>query len=361
MNRLPDNCVTLYADLQQKVMDSIAVEPGGSFVSKSVKGMTYWYFQTQQVSGQRKQIFVGKETPELLARIKAARLAKADAANILNERKRLVAMLSAGGATMEKGRPARIIDSMAKAGLFDGGGVLVGSFAFACYGNMLGVTFASSLSRTEDIDFSIQREIQIGMSRNIGEELQRVDPSLKLPRQIRPSAKPFEMIASDGFKVEFLTTRDDPADKTPVLIEQLSIHAQPLEYMDYLIENNQPAVLLYGAGVPVRVPDPARFALHKLAMSQLRPSGAKNKADKDLRQAEAIFGVLLEDNPGLLLLAADALNVRADLMCNIVRAGAALLPSQMKKEIENAVHGKEWDTSAGATRVRKTKQDVRKR
>ena len=354
-SRLPDNCATLYADLQQKVMDSIALEPGGSFVSKSVKGMTYWYFQTPQVSGQRRQIFVGRETPGLLARIETARLAKADAANILNERKRLVAMLSAGGATMEKGRPARIIDSMAKAGLFDGGGVLVGSFAFTCYGNMLGVAFASSLSRTEDMDFSVQREIQIGMSRDIGAELQRVEPSLKLPPQIRPSAKPFEMIASDGFKVEFLPTRDGPADKFPVPIEQLSIHAQPLEYMDYLIENSQPAVLLYGAGVPVRVPDPARFALHKLALSQLRPSGAKNKADKDLRQAEAIIGVLLEDNPGLLLLAADAINERADLMGNIVRAGATRLPVAMKVEIENAVLGKEWDTEAGMARSRGNK------
>jgi hypothetical protein len=215
-DRLPDNCATLYADLQQKVMDSIALEPGGSFVSKSVKGMTYWYFQTPQVSGQRKQVFVGRETPELIARIEAARLAKADSANILNERKRLVAMLSAGGATMEKGRPARIIDSMAKAGLFDGGGVLVGSFAFACYGNMLGVAFASSLSRTEWI---------FRPTEMIGITATSAQVAAREPAQIAAATQAVGQTASDGFKSRILTTRDGPAD-APVPIEQLSIHAQ---------------------------------------------------------------------------------------------------------------------------------------
>lgn len=349
--RLPDNCTTLYSDLLQKVMDSrIITNPGGSFVSKVVKGATYWYFQTQQVSGQRKQLFIGRETPEILARIGAAKTAKADSANILAERKRLVAMLSVGGATMEKGRPAKIIDSMANAGLFDHGGTLVGSFAFACYGNMLGALFSSSLSRTEDMDFSVERDIQIGVSRDIGDDLRRVEPSLQTQKPLLPTAKPFEMVASDGFKIEFLTTKKTPADKRPVLIEPLAIYAQPLDYMDYLIENSQPAVILYGAGIPVRVPDPARFSLHKLAISQLRPSGAKAKADKDIRQAEAIIGVLLEDNPGLIMLAADEINERADILANFVRGGAALLPESMKNEIEAMVGRKDWDTSMGKPR-----------
>lgn len=347
ISHLPDNCNTLYADLQQKVLDSLAVQTGGSFVSKTVKGATYWYFQTPQVAGQRKQICIGRETPDILKQVESSREAKADASKILEERKRLVAMLSVGGAAIEKGRPAKIIDSMASAGVFDGGGVLVGSFAFACYGNMLGVLFNSALLRTEDIDFSIERGIQIGVARNIGDDLRRVDPSLKTPPQLLPSSVPFELIASDGFKVEFLTTRESAADKVPVLIEQLSVHAQPLEYMDYLIENHQPAVILHGAGIPVRVPDPARFALHKLAISQFRPSGMKAKADKDLRQAGAILEVLLEDNPGLVILAADALNERNDMMANFTREGALLLPEGMKDEVIGMVPKKEWDTSRG--------------
>lgn len=349
ISRLPDNCNTLYADLQQKVLDSLAAQAGGSFVSKTVKGATYWYFQTPQVSGLRKQICIGRETPEIIERVRKAREAKADASRILEERKRLVAMLSVGGATIEKGRPAKIIDCMASAGVFDGGGILVGSFAFACYGNMLGVSFNSALLRTEDMDFSVGRDIQIGVARNIGDDLRRVEPSLKTPPQLLPSSFPFELIASDGFKVEFLTTRESAADKVPVLIEQLSVHAQPLEYMDYLIGNNQPSVILHGAGIPVRVPDPARFALHKLAVSQLRPAAMKAKADKDLRQASVILEVLLWDNPGLVMLAADALNERSDMMANLTRKGALLLQDDMKDEIIGMIPEKEWDTLHGVT------------
>jgi hypothetical protein len=337
ISRLPDNCNVLYSDLQQKVLDSIFIQTGGSFVSKTIKGVVYWYFQTPQVSGRRKQICIGRETPEVLSRVESARNTKADAAGVIEERKRLVAMLSVGGATVEKGRPAKIIDSMSSAGLFDAGGVLVGSFAFACYGNMLGVSFDSVLSRTEDMDFSVTRDIQIGVPRNIGDDLRRVDPSLKSPQQLLPSSVLFELIASDGFKVEFLTTRETVTDKSTVLIEQLSVYAQPLEYMDYLIENSQQAVVLHGAGISVRVPDPARFALHKLAVSQLRPASMKTKADKDLRQAGAILEVLLEDNPGLVMLAADVINGRDDLLASIVRKGAMLLPDNARDEITGMI------------------------
>jgi hypothetical protein len=122
--------------------------------------------------------------------------------------------------------------------------------------------------------------------------------------------------------------------------------------MDYLIENNQPSVILHGAGIPVRVPDPARFALHKLALSQLRPAAMKAKADKDLRQAGAILEVLLVDNPGLVMLAADALNERSDMMANFTRKGALLLQSDMKDEIIGMIPEKKWDTHHGVPRHR---------
>lgn len=335
IKRLPDNCSALYADLLQKAADSgLLILSGGSFTSKTISGAKYWYYQTKQVNGQRKQTCLGKETPELLEQIAGAKRRKTEASVILAERKRLVAMLSVGGATMEKGRPAKIIAGMAEAGLFVNGGTLVGSFAFACYGNMLGVSYLSDLSRTEDMDFSVDRRIEVGIRRNLAEALVQVDSTLKIPRQINPALKPFEMIASDGFKIEFLTTKATESEKAPVLIERFSIHAQPLDYMDFLIESNQPAMMLYGAGIPVVIPDPARFALHKLAVSQLRPISMKTKSDKDLKQASAILEVLLEDNPGLLILASDAVNSRQDLMVNLVRKGMALLPGEFRNALD---------------------------
>jgi hypothetical protein len=349
--KLSGNASLLYAELMQKVGSTPHIEEG-SFVSKMVKGTTYWYHQSPQVLGQRKQVCIGRETPELLEKIELARHEKDEATAILSERKRLVAMLTVAGATSGRGRAAKVIESVARAGLFTHGGILVGSYAFSCYGNMLGVSFSGALARTEDVDFSLDRNIPIGVPRNLLEDLRSVEPGLREPKSILPAVHPFELVAQDGFKIEFLTPKLSPADNVPTLIEPLSIHAQPLDYMDYLMEGVQDAVILYGAGIPVKVPDPARFALHKLAVSQLREIGSKTKSDKDVAQATAILEVLIEDTPGIIAIAADALADRNDMMSEFVRRGAQRLPESLAEEILVEVPELSWDTSTGAPRMR---------
>ncbi len=53
-----------------------------------------------------------------------------------------------------------------------------------------------------------------------------------------------------------------------------------------------------GEGVPVNVPSPGRFALHKLWVSRRRDVTDQAKAAKDLLQAQQILDVLVEDRPG---------------------------------------------------------------
>jgi len=241
---------------------------------------------------------------------------------------------------------------MSEVGLFAAGGVLVGSFAFSCYGNMLGVSMSNKLMRTEDMDFSVERTLEIGFHRAILEDLTGVDSTFRRPADINPSAPPFDVISSDGFKVEFLTTKESAADKGSVYIDRFSLHALPLDYMDYLLDQAQPAVVASGAGVLVQVPDPARYALHKLAISQLRPAANQTKAIKDVEQAGAILDVLLEDNPGLVMLAADALKTRSDLMANLVTKGVKRLPLETQSLFSDLIHLPvvEWDTQTGQVR-----------
>ncbi len=340
VNHLSSTVSLLYSDLMQKVVDSelSLLSTQGSFVVKKIAGKRYWYHQSKQFSGQRNQVCIGPETPNLLDQIERTKELKQDISEIIHERKRLVALLSVAGASLEKGRAAKLIERMASVGLFRNGGMLVGSYAFSHYGNMLGVSFESDLRRTEDMDFSMDRKIEIGMSRNLDLDIKDVDSTFKFPLQINPSSPPFEMIVSDGFKVEFLTEKQqDVSDNTPVLIERFGVHAQPLDYLDYLIENVQSAVMLHGVGTLVKLPDPARFAFHKLAVSQLRPAALKTKADKDLQQALSLFEVLLEDSPGLLLLAAEAITNRRDLFAQFVLQGAKQLPDTIRGEIERMV------------------------
>ena len=349
LKRIPDNCSLLYSDLLQKTLDSSTLLlSGGSFVSKKIGGAKYWYHQTKSPSGTV-QKYIGKETAALLKQIESGKRDAALNRPIIEERRRLVAMLGVGGAFLEKGRPAKIISKMADVGLFSAGGVLVGSFAFACYGNMLGVTLNKNLMRTEDMDFSVERVLDVGFHRSIPDDLQSIESTLKPPKQINPATQPFDLIAADGFKVEFLTTKVSPTDRAAVHIERFSLYAQPLDYMDYLLDQAQSAVVLYGAGIPIMVPDPARFALHKLAISQLRPPSFQTKALKDIEQASSLLEILLEDNPGSLILASDALGSRDDLMMQLVKKGINQLSNEVQNAFLEAVSFPDvtWDATLG--------------
>lgn len=331
---LPENSLLLYADLMQKVALH-APASGGSFVSKTIKGKTYWYHQTDTIAG-RKQAYLGLESPQLLAQMAERKSAMVRHRELLAERRRLVAMLGAAGAHLEKGRVAKIIEKLSDAGLFNAGGVMVGSFAFACYGNMLGVKTASALSRTEDIDFSVARTLDVAFNRNMQEVLLDAEPELRTPVQINPRIVPFEMVTPDGFKVEFLTTKSAASENAPVKIGRFNVYAQPLDFMDYLLADAQRAVVLHGAGIAVSVPNPARFAMHKLAVSQLRPIGMQAKIHKDIAQATVLLGILSEDNPGALILAMDAVFERNDAFAHFVSNGLMRLDRSLRETVSVA-------------------------
>ena len=78
------------------------------------------------------------------------------------------------------------------------------------------------------------------------------------------------------------------ARRSPVLVKGLGCAAQPLPFLDYLLEESVWVVALYGSGVRVRVPDPARYAVHKLIVASERPA-ATAKRKKDLLQAQELI------------------------------------------------------------------------
>lgn len=70
--------------------------------------------------------------------------------------------------------------------------------------------------------------------------------------------------------------------------------AEPLRFLDYFIKDAVWSVLLHKGGIPVRVPLPERYAVHKLIVSSRRRSDGRSvaKARKDIAQAEAIFDAM---------------------------------------------------------------------
>jgi hypothetical protein len=92
-------------------------------------------------------------------------------------------------------------------------------------------------------------------------------------------------------RVDFLTPIEGPDTDEPQLLPALRTYAQPLRFLNFLIHDAHPAVMLHGAGTYIAVPEPQRYAIHKLIIAQLRAGGAA-KRDKDIAQADALLTVL---------------------------------------------------------------------
>ncbi len=340
--RLSESVQTLYVELLEQTIHAEAEAavlgaPQGSFVSKTIKGGTYWYLQ--RMEGDRKrQIYLGKESPSLLTWMEEVRQARARSAADEAQQARLVSMLAMGGATAESPAAAKVLQLLAESGVFRMGGVLVGTQAFVAYGNMLGVRFDQQTLRTQDVDLAQDRAIGIALAEATAPvHVERTltgsglgffpVPSLD-PRQASTSFK----IRGREMRVDFLTPLLGRESADPVFLSSRGISAHPLRFLDYLIEQPAQAVLVAGSGILVNVPDPARFALHKLWISQRRPVSEQTKAIKDLRQAGDLLEVLLEDRPGDVLIAWEGLS-RNPGPRKTVEAAIRRLPAELREKL----------------------------
>ncbi len=270
---------------------------GGSFVSKVVKGRRYWYVQTRDHAGKLHQAYVGPHTPDLLRRIEQRR-ADADAERARRDIVR--ALVRGGAAPAVPAAVGRVLASLADSGVFRLRAVLVGTVAFQTYGPMPGFRLTGTAAVTEDIDLAQVRSIAGAVEDQVPpvlETLQRVDPSFRaVSRPPHRLADSYVSAGASRLKVGFLTPMRGPDEDAPVALPALRTGAQPLRHLDDLIHQERPAAILHGGGVLVNVPDPARYAWHKLIVSRLRRQ--PEKVPKDLLQARTLLDVLLARAPG---------------------------------------------------------------
>ena len=113
-------------------------------------------------------------------------------------------------------------------------------------------------------------------------------------------------VRGQSLRVDLLTPSVGTQSR-PVHMPRFSAAAQPLRFLDYLIESPVRAAVVNGGAVAVSVPDAARFALHKLMIAGERPAAMQSKREKDLLQAAQVLEVLNEDRPGDIALAWEAL------------------------------------------------------
>lgn len=305
---------TMVAELQQRSFDDDWAEdfpPLGRFVPVTVGGRQYWYFDLPDGDGGQKRRYVGPaDDPMISERVKVFKGEKSD----YKVRRKFVSTL-----TREAGLIAAdhftgdVVQALAKAGLFRLRGVLIGTVAFQCYSAYLGIRLPSAAILTGDADlaqdFAISAEVADTLT-PILDLLRGVDPTFRAMPHTSGSPRSHAFRNQTGYRVEFLTMNrgaEEYSDRPANMPGLGGASAEPLRFMDFLIRDPVRSILLHAAGISVVIPDPCRYAVHKLIIAGRRQTDASGQAkrDKDLRQAGILFEALPVTGQGPSL--ADAL------------------------------------------------------
>jgi hypothetical protein len=286
---------TTYAELLERAAATAftdAFPEDGTFTPKTVSGRRYWYFQLGTDEG-RIQRYVGPESPDLLERVEQHKQARNDE----RERRSLVSTLVRSfGLPSPLPQIGDLVAALAGAGVFRLRSVLVGTVAYQTYSAMLSVRLPGALLQTNDVDIAQFTSVSVA----IGD---KTPPMLEILRKVDktftevPHTSGYSWAASyhaqGGLRVDFITPNEGPDSDEPQNLPALRTDANRLRFLDFLIHEPAPAVVLNGPGIYVTVPTPERYAVHKLIVALRRPPGV-TKVDKDLNQAGTLLEALAE-------------------------------------------------------------------
>ena len=337
--RLPLTVQTAYADLLARLQEDAVLEVGGTPILRERGGRKYWY-AVQRLAGQTIDRYLGPDSDDVRERVARAQEVKEDLRQRAEQRGRLARMCREGGLPRLDAQTGKVLLALARAGLFRLRAVLVGTHAFRCYPGLLGVEFPEALAVTEDIDVAAFHSVSVALD-------DRVDPALtEILRQVGPfMARPTLggqpptawRDRGSGVVVELLTPNTGSDRDQPLELPALGAWARPLRFLDYLIHEPAQAAALYRSGVLVNVPQPARYAVHKLIVAIRRTPSAAAKAGKDIEQAAALIRVLAEDRPDELADAFLEARERGPAWRDSIDKGARRLPPDARSALDDAV------------------------
>ncbi len=313
---------TLLAELSSLSLDAMFDDQfpeNGSFITRSVKNREgvvrdYFYYQGY-VPGpgtdgpKRYSKYVGPaDDADLQARVKRFREIKA----ARQDRQRIVKALAGAGLPTPPVEMGRIIEALAKAGVFRLRAVLVGTGAYQTYPALTGMRMSQAAATTGDVDIAQYRSISMSVddaTPPLLDVLKSVDGSFRaVPHQNDP-IRSVAFVNARGFRLDVLTAHrggDEQMGKPMSMDALTGAAAEPLRFLDYLLRDPVRSVLLYGPGVSINVPAPERFAVHKMIISGRRAADVAGlaKRRKDLVQANEVVLSLEATGRGEVLTAA---------------------------------------------------------
>lgn len=303
---IPIETQTLFSETLERArladLDRTFGHLAGSFGQKTVSGSLFWYFRTSEGGQGRKEFFVGPDTDAIQTLIAQYEHQRTEGASARNQLQRMAAMLTHGGCMATDPISARVVEALATGGVFRMGGVLVGTHAYVALGNLMGVRWNSAI-RTQDLDSASFRTMEVAVPQQETADIRGTLEALNMGFLPTPGLNPKSPhtsyhIRGKELKVDLLTTAPRRGPFDPVFIPRFKAAALPMPYMDFLLEGNTEALVLAGdSATLVKVPDPARYGLHKLLVASERPVVEQTKVVKDITQASEILGFLLQMRP----------------------------------------------------------------
>jgi hypothetical protein len=289
---------TKYQDLKQLARTQARILAGtpGTLKQRTQSARQYWVREYIRADGRKTDEYIGPVSSvgkDTIARweseIAVARTLAAGSASL-----RLF-----GYQRIER-KPAAVLEVFFNRGLIHAGLTLVGSHAYGALLNELGIVAPGYA--TQDIDVARAQPLAVALAPGVSfRELLNESglpfvPVPGMPSQ-RPSAS-FKLPGAQLLAVDLLVPGRKVGDL--VAVEELGTYAQAIPLLDFLVDDAVDAVVLSpNQVIPVKVPAPERFVLHKLFSSQSRKAD-RSKIAKDLAQAAVVAAALEDDTPGRL-------------------------------------------------------------
>jgi len=287
MAHLHDEAIrTHYAELKERARAAGQLLPGspGSIVTHKVKSGSYISRAYYVAASKRLEEYIGPAGNDDLRNALTERMQFSE---WMQER---VAQLRKLGFQVADRETARVLVELHNLGAFEAGLVLVGTLAYMARLNDLGV--AAFSSRTRDIDVARESRIKLAIQLEFLKALKATTlPFVEVPGlSAKSPATSAKLPGAGGLRVDVLTSGTSLG--APVVIPEMSWHAQAIPFYDFLLKDAEPsAVLAGGHCIPVRIPQASRFIWHKLYSSRAR-RGESEKAMKDYQQAVTLTAAL---------------------------------------------------------------------
>lgn len=295
----------------------------GTLRQRTQGGRQYWVRQYISADGRKTDDYIGPVESIDAARVQSMQYHIAQAQSLAEASGRLRLL---GFQRIDR-KPAAVLGALFNAGLFEAGLTLVGSHAYGILLNELGIQAATYQTRDVDVARSTPLAIALPAQRDFLALLNESGLGF-VPVPGMPSSTPsssFKQPVPGELLVDLLVPGKPDALGKVVAVKELHTHAQAIPYLDYLLGERLRTAALSPVGiVPVWVPSPERFALHKMLSSQSRRQDL-GKAGKDREQAAVIIAALEAQFPGRTLAAAQSLPPTARALVRKAAAGVMTL------------------------------------